>query len=41
MDRELEEKLKKLVKFFPVLPLTAISLVILNLILTVLIFLKI
>ena len=33
MDRELEEKLKKLVKFFPILPLTALSLVILNLIL--------
>ena len=39
MDKELEEKLKVLLKLIPGLPLIVLSLVSLNLILTILIFL--
>ena len=40
MDKELEGKLKKVVKLIPLLPIIVLSLVSLNLVLTNLIFLK-
>jgi len=40
MDKELEGKLKKVVKLIPLLPIIILSLVSLNLILTIFIFLK-
>ena len=40
MDEELEGKLKKVVKLIPLLPIIILSLVSLNLILTIFIFLK-
>ena len=41
MDKELEGKLKKVVKLIPLLRIIVLSLVSLNLVLTILIFLKI
>ena len=41
MDKELEEKLKTVVRLIPLLPIIALSLVSLNLVLTIFIFLKI
>ena len=41
MDKELEGKLKKVVKLIPLLPIIVLSLVSLNLVLTIFIFLKI
>jgi len=40
MDKELEGKIKKVVKLIPLLPIIILSLVSLNLILTIFIFLK-
>ena len=41
MDKELEGKLKKIIKLIPLLPIIVLSLGSLNLVLTIFIFLKI